>query len=470
MRRLLPLLLLAALPLTAASDRLQAFLKVMGNSASSPEARADAVRALASSWDEEATKALLAAVKPSQAPEALVAITEVAAKHPDEGATAMLKACLGIKEAWRARGSAALALVKRGRPGDFELACGLSTDKDGRALQLLCEALGMSDDPKAVEALGPLLAHEDWRVRASAIAALGQPRKDKKAEQAAVQALIARLDQEKGRLVGDILDALKALTGQELGPDPKPWNAWRITKRDGGQVLGAGFEEAKTSRPPPVSYHGVKTYSRRIIFVFDRTGSMQAGDHIGKEKKHLVETIEALAKSVGLDAYEKKPAPVSFNIIMFAGGTVECWKDALVPATEENRASAITFVNRQQASGWTNTWDAMKTALDMATKGVKPPRKPGRGCEAEGAVDPDTEPYGYGKALLEGADTIFLLSDGVPSTPDGKPADWTKVAEQIRDYNRNKRIVIHTVGVGEAFDVFMRRVAEESGGTFTRLP
>ena len=44
-----------------------------------------------------------------------------------------------------------------------------------------------------------------------------------------------------------------------------------------------------------------------------------------------------------------------------------------------------------------------------------------------------------------------------------------EILRRVREWNRLSRIVLHVVGVGKDHDaVFMRRLAEENGGQYTR--
>ena len=364
------------------------------------------------------------------------------ASEPD----ALLGKALKGKD-WRDRGEAAQALLARNAPGDYDLALTAAADKDGRVVQFLCEGLGKSPDPRALEALSGLLVHQDWRVRAAAVEAMGgRPEKEK-----AVPILAERLKKEEGRLLDDLRKALTRLVGQDLGPGPGAWQRWVLSRREGAEAEMPGAEEAFTH--DGVTYHEVTTHSKRILFVLDCSNSMKQGDRIGKEKAKMIETLQGLPKGV------------SFNILTFSED-VHCWQPTLVPATEKNKAEACAFIEGLTLTLATNTWAAMKTALDMA-RGREIPSRQVRKQEVAEAPDADGEPVkGYGK---RDADTLFLMSDGMPWL-DGKPQDWNEIADKVRDYNRTKRVVIHTVGVGEALDPFMKRLAEENGGTYTKVP
>jgi hypothetical protein len=165
-----------------------------------------------------------------------------------------------------------------------------------------------------------------------------------------------------------------------------------------------------------------------------------------------------------LETIRSLPKEVSFNILDFSED-VHCWKETLVPANPKNKEEACAHIERLDLALATHSWAALKTALDMS-QGQSLPALKVRKKDVELNPDVDAEPAGYGK---KGADTIFFLSDGMPWL-DGKPLDAAVIADQVRDYNRVKRVVIHTIGIGQGLDAFMRRLAEESGGTFTKIP
>ena len=88
------------------------------------------------------------------------------------------------------------------------------------------------------------------------------------------------------------------------------------------------------------------------------------------------------------------------------------FRDQLLPATATNRQRAIRFVNAWQPDGFTNTQEAVLTALKM-----------------------------------KDVDTIVLLSDGSPTeTASGTIAKVHPILEKIRTENRFRNVVIHTLG------------------------
>jgi hypothetical protein len=135
------------------------------------------------------------------------------------------------------------------------------------------------------------------------------------------------------------------------------------------------------------------------------------------------------AKQALRGVIDKCKPDFQFNIIHFAT-TAGGWTESLNPASDENKGSARKFIKTLTASGATNVHDAVKMAFEDM-----------------------------------GVDTIYLLSDGYPSA--GPVTDIHQLADDIRAWNIRRRIVIHTIAIGSD-SILLKRLAEESGGTYVR--
>jgi hypothetical protein len=310
-----------------------------------------------------------------------------------------------------------------------------------------------------------------WQVRVSAISALAEVR-----NRDAIGPLITRMQVEEGRLVADIGDALEELTGRTFGQRKEGWLSFWNTFKDRFKMptdaeiatLKAARKASKATYTPPgaVSYHGIESPSRRILFVIDVSGSMENeviekerfedGEYPSFKRIDIVKT--ELARTIeGLEPY------VEFNVESFAT-KVKLWKKGLVRANVLNKSSAMDWVNRLEAiggdskadlaragltgtanmaSGKTNTYEALMEALGAAGTGL-------RDKEYEVAVD-----------------TVFFLSDGRPST--GKFVDTEDILREVLEANELRKVVIHTIAIGEFQKSFMKRMAEKSGGVFVDL-
>jgi Mg-chelatase subunit ChlD len=93
--------------------------------------------------------------------------------------------------------------------------------------------------------------------------------------------------------------------------------------------------------------------------------------------------------------------------------------------------------------GKTNTFGAIKTAL--------------------GVNDLRTQDQNY---KVE-ADTVFFLSDGRPTA--GEYVDADDILREIKAINELRKVVLHTIAIGEFQKEFMKRLADQNGGVFVDL-
>jgi len=341
------------------------------------------------------------------------------------------------------------------------------------ALDALTELGSEHVVPPAIAALGD----DVWQVRKSAIAALTKVR-----SASSVAPLIAQLEKEEGLLVPEIAEALAILTGKEFGSKFNEWKAWWAESGPAFNLPSPeaiaylrGKRDARTGGAPReylksgvVEYHGIDTPSRSIIFVIDCSGSMEAlvtekerfegGDYPSFTRIDIVKT--ELQRTIDhLEPF------VNFNVLSFATD-IDPWKKGLVPANILNKSAAKDWVGRLIAiggsskedlasmgltgsanleKGKTNTYGALMAALDV---------KPG------GARTGD-------KNYTVDVDTIFFLSDGRPTV--GQFVDPDDILRELASANELRKVVIHTIAIGEFQKDFMRKIAERNGGVFVDL-
>jgi Mg-chelatase subunit ChlD len=139
---------------------------------------------------------------------------------------------------------------------------------------------------------------------------------------------------------------------------------------------------------------------------------------------------------------------VNFNVVFYSND-IRVWQEppGLLPSTRANKAEATKWFMALEAKGPTLLFPALMKALeysDVIKKGSKKPRT--------------------------GADTIFLLSDGSPTTPDGKVLHPEDLEEQYRRFleaNELYHCVVHTIGVGPKHNrTLMKRIARDTGGKY----
>jgi hypothetical protein len=374
-------------------------------------------------------------------------------------------------EAWDVRRRAIQALVALQDPSVAEaLAPHCSEDEVG----VRCAALEGLAELRSPLVLAPAradLAHDTWQVRATAIAALARVRHGD-----SIQPLIERMAVEEGRLLEDIGRALATITGRDLGARVDAWQTF--WKNVGGRFQIPSDEELAKLRalqaqrkaeyqgpPGEVAYHGIATPSQSIVFVIDVSGSMEQ-EVVNKErfkdqkypswkridviKTELIKTIRAL------EAY------VQFNVIAFATD-VKPWKKGQVKANPLNKSSAEAWVARLEAIGGSSKEELAAAGLTGAAnlEGGKT-NTYGALMSALG-VEEGKETRDYETDL----DTIFFLSDGRPS--HGKFVEPADVLREVRAANQLRKVVIHTITLGEFEKDFMQRLAAENGGNFVDL-
>ncbi len=297
--------------------------------------------------------------------------------------------------------------------------------------------------------------------------------------------LIDLLSMKEGRLRMEAADALVAITDFDFGDNQKMWREkWDQLKKMGFKIP-SDEEIAKRKRKRVeysrkykkfkgiVTYHGIPTTSRRLLFVIDISGSMadfvvdrekfREGGYKSFEKLEIVKT--ELIRTV-----ENLKSNTFFNILAFAT-KVKKWKKKLVKANILNKSSAISWVKALRpigasgpsdlqmagfggagnlALGKTNSLGALLVAF-----GLPPDRIPS---------ERELEKMGKPRNDL---DTIFFLSDGRPST--GIFVDRDDILREVRKINRFRKIVIHTIAIGEFQKDFLRMLAQQNGGEFVDL-
>jgi len=283
----------------------------------------------------------------------------------------------------------------------------------------------------------PLLEDPDERVRvalARSLARLHVPE--------AVEPLIARLGQEKGRARHDLARALLSLTGEKIGPDPDGWARWWQGNRD--LVLGEGL-------PPPGGgkgdlrahrwkgeggfYYGLPQVSRRIIYILDISDSMR---FVHEGQTRLERCVAEVNRAIGA-----LPRTATFTVLAY-NSEVRPWRTEMSPATPANKEAAKAFIAELRHAHTTNIYDALREAFVIAGGGASK------------------------KGTRVKADTIYLLSDGAPTLPDASYDDPERILQAAREWNSLQRVTIHTIGIGKGLKfTFLMKLAEEHHGEFT---
>ncbi len=336
------------------------------------------------------------------------------------------------------------------------------------------DALALIRQPdRSLPAMLPLLESSEWQVRASAIQAIGKLR-----VKGAIQPLIGALRREEGRLRDDAMHALQETTTFDYADDAAAWQRWWDGIQERFQVPtdeefakkkeAIARNQQKYKPTNATDFVGVASKSRRIVFMVDTSGSMEEliGDtrnfklqdrgyrsymKMDIVKDELCRTLDALGPEV------------HFNLMTFAT-EVKSWKSSLVPANVVNRTGAIKYVQGLKAiggasqsfnngaglsgaagisSGKTNTYAALMACLEAGGRGL------------------------YDKSYGSQVDTVYFLSDGVPSTGDYVEKD--DILAEVRRVNTLRKLAIHTISIGDMDHALMEQLATQNGGTFVDL-
>jgi Mg-chelatase subunit ChlD len=285
---------------------------------------------------------------------------------------------------------------------------------------------------------------------------------------AAVDALIRAIVRADGRVTHDISRTLETLTGQDFHENGVLWHRWWKENRrsyrgppearavetpDGAtpeDPEAAARKKAWMERTKGTRFYGIRTRSKRIVYVLDVSSSMNAP--IGRRSPTTTGTAKAAppvrrkidqARRELRSSVAALPEDAVFGIV-FYNHEVHLWRKGLVEATDENKNGAGEWIESINAHGNTNIFDAVERAFGLAGRG--------------------TLDQGYETA----ADTVFLLSDGQANR--GRLVDRDEMRREIGRMNRLKRVVIHTVALGGDADVaFMKGLAEDTGGQFKHV-
>lgn len=287
-------------------------------------------------------------------------------------------------------------------------------------------------DEKGLAAMRLLLKDETPIVRETAVIAAGKAKMEPLFDEMILLMREGNLRSKKAAY-----DAMVATSAQDYGYAPDVWAKWSQEKKKGG--LGGQGEIKDRERISVATYYDFKIFSDRVLFIVDVSGSMawpesRQGDpnRIDVAKRELVKVIKALDEKT------------LFNLATFAGHVSTWRKEGEVEATEANKKVALEWIEGALLPrGATNTYGALIEGLD---------RNP----------------------LV---DTIYFLSDGMPST--GKYEVPEEILIKIRYANRFRRVIIHTIALAigkpaidgaakyedaEEMAAFMRLIAEWNGG------
>lgn len=354
------------------------------------------------------------------------------------------------------------------------------------------EAIGDSGRPELADWLPPMLREVSTTIdkgnmfeTLSLLAAARKLGADRtpEARKPLLEGLIHVLDMAQDERIDYFAaHALGKLTSQPPYVDA---NWWRNYLLKGAPPEGSENQgEGKTIAKP--TFFNTVAVGNRVLFVVDISGSMEwpadmkpkpgRGPETGRRKEgedgpnyKNVKTKLDLAKVELNWTLSKLPEEMLFNIVVYETKhrLIEEITEGMVQATDANKQRFSALVLGLKANGGTNIHGSLTRALRMTRK------KP---IEGDPALDK--------RAMLEGADTIFFLTDGRPSWSDdstgngeihpkwgaignGKFCRPEMILADISRVNTFRKVVIHTIGIGEDHDKeLMEKLALQNHGSY----
>ena len=261
------------------------------------------------------------------------------------------------------------------------------------------------------------LADEDWRPRMQALDGLGTIR-----TKTAVDALIGALGDPRGALRARAVRRLQELTGQKHARK-QPWEAWWKGQRAAfafpDALAAAGSEDPAST----VAYHGLPVESDHVAFLIDKSSTMEGTLASASQPK-----AEVAAQELEL-VLGQLEAGIRFNVYTYAEAVETLGERGPLELSARTAKRALEFVDEATAGGSKNIWQALETVL----------------------ADPDI-------------DTVFLLSSGEPEI--GTYVHWNRVTWQLREQNRFRKLVVHTVVFSDSdwYREQLVKISEATGG------
>ncbi len=300
-------------------------------------------------------------------------------------------------------------------------------------------------EPEVEEALVPALSDGFEIVQTAAVRSLFQV-----GGKAAVEALIAAIPRETGRIQGDVIAALRRLTGVNFHDNVALWREWWDRTKDGFRRSELGVHrptaerrgDRERERRAGTHFYGIQTPSEALVYLIDVSGSMAepaAPEGVtgsgARDETKLDRAKRELSRSIGA-----LPSGVRVNVIAYAD-QLHPFSGAPVVLDDASRRSILGWVRTLSAKGETNLFDALESTL-LSARGER--GRPGKEMPV---------------------DTVFVLTDGLPTA--GKVQDAEILASEVARLNEVPRLVIHTIGIGPGHAAgLLRRIAEESFGDY----
>lgn len=417
------------------------YARAKGKGAASLEERIVALRVITRYGDERAEEAILKATR-DRRPQIRGAAARCLTSFDGEAALDALAGLLSSKEAREVQIQVIEALQKRkGEIPKKVLKTALSSKVWEVRAGALAVLYGRTDDWTFQETKDLLLSDKDWHVRTEAIKVLTRFR-----EKRCIPPLIEALGKEKGRMLEDVRRGLEELTGLKMAARPEDWEIWWKANKETFRIRDASGEVVEEPERHEAEQGTITTYfgkvirSKKVIFLIDYSQSMKElyfppgtkETKVKEDDEEKVRKIDMARKELKKAIEQLKP-DVHFNIFFFTGFP-QPWKESMVKATPKHREEAIAFLEKGKPAGLTNIFDTLERAL--GDKKV---------------------------------DTIYLLTDGVPTAGKHKHPRLNEFKMALTELNQHRRVAINTISFGDqtqAYRWFLEALAEENFGEY----
>lgn len=270
-----------------------------------------------------------------------------------------------------------------------------------------------------------LILDDSPEVRAAVIAALQQQRFAD-----AVPALIDRLESDSNRLRREAHLALQLLTGQDHGTAGPRWRHWwkgegETFRLPPAEAAKKALQERTTRReesPTRSEFFGIPIRSDRVVFVLDRSGSMNdPSSRPGMTRFQMV-------RAEWIAAVRALPDDARSNLVLFADAA-KIWQRELVSLEGAARARMLAMLGeRPIETGATNIWAGLQLAL----------RDPG-------------------------VETVVILTDGQPTV--GQHTSTRAILRALRGTLEMRQVVVHTISV-VGHSSLLESIATQTGGEY----
>ncbi len=336
-----------------------------------------------------------------------------------------------------------------------------------------------SNAPETIGVLVQMLSNDSWQAKSTAVATL-----QALAAKETIEPLIETLSKNDGRLRYEINLALIAFTGVDKHGDYAAWKAWWDASKDevkAGTYKVRKEEQASKESGAATTFYGIPIQSRHVVFVLDRSGSMArpsewdispdvaTGVNVpGLDLKPQGNRKIDIARWQLKRALAMLPDGMEFNLI-FYNHQWTAMSEQMVKLNGTTRKQAFEFIDSLDPTGRTNIYDPLEKGLSFAPSGG-----PDKDKLPKGAPNPavrrtvasnDKSEKGY-------ADTVFLLSDGLPNT--GQVPDPDGIIAKVKEINRTRKVTINTIGVfasgeteAEPGGRLLKQISDDSGGVYT---